>query len=140
MKLLFHQRLGVALFISLAMNLFALSWYIARPEPGFKPPIERVREQSAAWPAEQRAKIGEILARYQPRLDAQVAVMKDSRRKLHDIMKQPDYDRARADAQFERMQAELGKLQDISKVMILDVNDVLTPQQRERFEPFPQKK
>lgn len=140
MKLSLQQRLGVALFVSLALNLFAFGWYIARPEPGFKPPIERVREQSTAWPAEQRAKVDEILARYQPKLDAQVAVMKDSRRTLHNIMKQPDYNRARADAQFERMQAELGKLQDISKVMILDVNDVLTPEQRERFEPFPQKK
>ncbi|WP_369622498.1 periplasmic heavy metal sensor, partial [Pseudoalteromonas distincta] len=84
----------------------------------------RVREQSAHWPAEQRSQVQEILARYQPKLDAQVAVMKDNRKKLHEIMKQPDYDRKRADAQFERMQLEVGKLQDLSKLMILDVNDI----------------
>ncbi|MFM9890908.1 MAG: periplasmic heavy metal sensor [Rickettsiales bacterium] len=140
MKLSKAQRVSAALFVSVALNLFALSWYVGQPAPGFKPPIDRVREQSSTWPAAQRTQVNEILARYQPKLDAQVAVMKASRKTLHDIMKQPDYDRKRADAQFERMQAELGKLQDISKVMILDVNDVLTPEQRAEFDPFPQKK
>lgn len=140
MKLTLTQRLGVALFISLALNLFALSWYVGRPPQGFRPPIELVREQSADWPSEQRAQVKEILDRYQPKLDAQVAVMKDSRKKLHEIMKQPDYDRKRADAQFERMQLEVGKLQDLSKLMLLDVNDVLTPEQRASFEPFPTRK
>lgn len=128
---------GIALFLSLGLNLFLLGGMAHQPpRGGHRPPAERMLENAEQLSEPTRSEVKQIIISYRPQFEAQMEHMKDAREKLNALLKSKDYTRAKADAQFEAMQAEMGKMQDIAKKMILDVNEKLTPDQRLQMMPF----
>ncbi len=130
---------GIALFLSLALNVFfigGMAHHAGMQGSHHRSPSERMLENAEQLAEPTQTDVKVIINGYRPQFEAQMQRMKESREKLNALMKSSDYTRAKADAQFEAMQAEMGKMQDIAKKMILDVNEKLTPEQRLQMMPF----
>ena len=127
--------IGMALFMSLALNAFFIGGLVPHgPGPGMrgphKSPAERMLESATQLPAEKREKVTAIIASYRPAFDAQLDTMRTTREQLNTLISSPNYDRSAVDKQFDAMQDEMTKMQAIAKTMMLDVNDLLTPEER----------
>jgi Spy/CpxP family protein refolding chaperone len=129
---------GIALFMSLALNLFLLGGMAPHHHRGNHmnlQPADRMMENAEQLAEPARTEVKKIIESYRPQLDAQMTRVKNSREKLQALLQSDGYTRAKADVQFEAMQKEMSQMQDIAKQMILDVNEKLTPEQRIKMMP-----
>ncbi len=136
---------GVVLFVSLAMNVFLLGWLFGDGQ-WREPPrergmfLERFQDKMEQLPAEHRAAVKPVIARYMPRMKQQMSAIRETREALDTVLKRDDYRRADAEAIFRRMDEQMRSMQSLVQGMMLDVADVLPADARTAFLDRPERR
>lgn len=130
--------IGVVLFVSLAANLFLAGWVFG--QGGFPPRhapkgmfFESFNRKAESLPEPQRSQVKDILDFYQPELKKQMKQVMKTREQADKLFKRNDYSREQAEESFNDMQDESLRMQQMAQEMMLDIADVLPPEQRASF-------
>lgn len=132
--------IGGLLFASLALNLFLGGWLFGAdafrepPRHGGKGMFfQMFNEKAETLPATEREAVKEVLARHQPGLKRQMKRIMRTRDAIDAMYKRDDYSRSEAEERFATLQEQSIAMQDMAQAMMLDLADVLPPEQRARF-------
>lgn len=131
--------IGVVLLLSIGLNLFVLGQFAARHLDlgGFPkyPLMERAMHDAKKLPRDQREAVEGVIARYEPKLEAQFRDLMQARRAVDDLMHGDNYSRERAEAAFEKLSRISAACHKTAQAMMLDIADVLPKESRHRVLP-----
>ena len=132
---------GVILFASLGFNLFALGFMVGKPpmpEPKQKGPhFEMMADQAKQLPPEQRDAVMKIVKQYRPEIRDGFRDMQKARKDVDALMKSEDYNREEAEALFAKLSESAASAYKAAQLMMMDIADVLPPEQRTMMMPKP---
>lgn len=133
--------LGIALFVSLGFNLFALGFMVGKPpepEPKHRGPhLEHMAKTAEQLPPEERDKVMEIIKQYKPQIKSGFKEMMKARQDVDALMKSDSYNREEAEALFAKLSESASNSYRAAQVMMMDIADALPPESRAIMLPRP---
>lgn len=130
---------GIILFSSIALNVTLGSMLAVRHHTvrgnfaeGGRPMLAMMK-QLRNLPEEQRTPIKEIVQQTRPELRAAMEDVRDTRQQISEYLKDKDYNREEAEKKLASLREKTSAMQLRTQIMMLDIADNLTPEQRAEF-------
>jgi Spy/CpxP family protein refolding chaperone len=134
--------IGIALFVSLGFNLFALGFMVGKPPeaPQDKPRgphFEMMAENAKQLPEAERARVMDIIKKHKSDIRDGFKDMQEARKDVDALLKSDAYNRAEAEALFAKLSESAQRSYRAAQVMMMDIADALPPEQRALMMPKP---